>query len=60
VLRARPTLIRNLDNSKSLGYNTGVVSGAVAQSGERYNRTVEVEGSNPFGSTENGTQIKHG
>jgi hypothetical protein len=40
-----------LDNSYWLGYNIGALSGAVAQLGERYNRTVEVEGSSPFGST---------
>ena len=41
----------NLDNSYWLGYNISALSGAVAQLGERYNRTVEVEGSSPFGST---------
>jgi hypothetical protein len=43
--------MRNLDNSYALGYNIVASSGAVAQMGERYNRTVEVRGSNPLSST---------
>ncbi len=33
-----------------------LVCGAVAQLGERYNRTVEAKGSNPFSSTSPPTQ----
>ena len=40
----------NLDNSHALGYNIVASNGVVAQLGERYNRTVEVEGSSPSGS----------
>ena len=43
--------MRNLDNSYALGYNIVASDGAVAQMGERYNRTVEVRGSNPLSST---------
>jgi hypothetical protein len=43
--------MRNLDNSHALGYNIVASDGAVAQMGERYNRTVEVRGSNPLSST---------
>ncbi len=42
-----------LDVAKSVSYNDDVrCIGRVAQLGERYNRTVEVEGSNPSASTE--------
>jgi hypothetical protein len=37
--------------SHLLYYTSVNARGAVAQLGERYNRTVEVKGSNPFSST---------
>ena len=46
----RVLISRNLDSSRSLGYNIVRRCGAVAQLGERYNRTVEARGSSPLSS----------
>ncbi len=43
-----------LDSVPGVGYNNAPY-GRVAQLGERYNRTVEVEGSNPSASTKTTT-----
>ena len=47
------------DNLTVLSYTTfSLARGAVAQLGERYNRTVEVRGSNPLSSTAGGVKYR--
>ncbi len=49
--KVRYAFMRKFDNQGAIGYTMAICGGAVAQLGERVNRTDEARGSSPLSST---------